>query len=366
MTPDRSNYEIWFIEWLDGNLNPGQVEELKAFLTRNPDLQEEFNELSQISLEPSDAIFTRKKDLLKAAGSYTEAQFEKLCIASLENDLTPEQEAELKDIVDHEERKRELFELYQKLKLKPLPVTYKGKSTVKKITAEQRILRWSFAVVGAAAAIALLMVIEPLAPSIVKNEIQPTAQNIIKDTLFIEWRSPVINREPEIPAFNTSAISGKINAIPETRVAEPDLELAEIFDNNLSDSTMILRKSESLSAVSMTIPEDILVPTNELSANELVAYNPGFTPPLTDEKDNQGRGFARFFHERILKDTTAVTRPVESYDLAKAGITGLNKLLGWEMSLQKNTDETGDVKSYYFSSRLLKIKTPVKKSANNL
>jgi len=366
MKPDRSNYEIWFIEWLDGNLKPDQVEELKAFLTRNPDLQEEFNELSQVCLEPSDVIFTRKKDLFRAAGSYTEAQFEKLCIASLENDLTPEQEVELKDIVDHEEGKRELFELYQKLKLKPLPVSYKGKSTVMKITAEQRILRWSFAVVGAAAAIALLIVLEPLAPSNVKNETQPTAQNIIKDTLFIERKSPVINKEPEIPADNTPAISGKINSISETRIAEPNLELAEIFDNNLSDSTVDLRKSESLSAVSMTIPEDILVSTNELSAKELVAYNPGFTPPLTDEKENEGRGFARFFHERILKDTTAVTKPVESYDLAKAGITGLNKLLGWEMSLQKNTDENGDIKSFYFSSRLLKFKAPVKKTANNL
>ena len=224
----------------------------------------------------------------------------------------------------------------------------------------------SFAVVGAAAAIALLMVLEPLAPSNVKNELPATAQNIITDTLFIERRSPVINKEAEIPAVNTIAISGKINSISETRTAEPDLELAEITDNNLSDSTVGLRKSESLSTVSMTIPEDIFVSTNELPARELVAYNPGFIPQLTDEKDNEGSGFARFFHERILKDTTTVTRPVESYDLAKAGITGLNKLLGWEMSLQKNTDENGDIKSYYFSSRLLKIKTPVKKSANNL
>ena len=65
-----------------------------------------------------------------------------------------------------------------------------------------------------------------------------------------------------------------------------------------------------------------------------------------------------------------VTFPIDETqtrsDLAKAGITGLNKLLGWEMSLQKNTDESGDIKSYYFSSRLLKFKAPVKKSANNL
>jgi len=36
------------------------------------------------------------------------------------------------------------------------------------------------------------------------------------------------------------------------------------------------------------------------------------------------------------------------------------------MSLQKNTGENGEIKSYYFSSRLLKFKAPVKKSTNNL
>jgi len=365
MKPERSNYEIWFIEWLDGNLNLDQVEALKAFLADNPDLQEEFSDLAQISLEPSDVIFTRKKDLFKPAGSYTESQFEKLCIASLESDLTPEQRVELKEIIDRDERKREIFELYQKLKLKPFPVSYKGKSSVKKITAGQKTLRWSFAVLSAAAAIALLLVLIPFAPSDVKNELQQRAQNIAADTLFIERGTPVIITEPGIQAVQTTSGSGSVNAIPETRVAESDMVLAENINNNLSDSTEEIMRSEVLNAVSMSIPENI-ISTNEPSVKDLVAYNPGFIPPLTDEKDNQGRGFARFFHEKILKDTTAVTKPVESYDLAKAGITGLNKLLGWEMSLEKNTDENGDIKSYYFSSRLLKIKTPVRKSANNL
>jgi len=87
---------------------------------------------------------------------------------------------------------------------------------------------------------------------------------------------------------------------------------------------------------------------------------------LIDERSKAGQFIAKFFHEKIMKDTTAVNRPVESYEIAVAGITGLNKLLGWEMSLQKNADENGDVKSYYFSSRLLKFKSPVKKSTNNL
>ena len=46
MQIDRSNYEIWFIDWLDGNLNSLQVEQLKLFLDQNPDLREELDDLN--------------------------------------------------------------------------------------------------------------------------------------------------------------------------------------------------------------------------------------------------------------------------------------------------------------------------------
>ena len=48
MRIDRSNYEIWFIDWLDGNLNSNQVEKLKLFLNENPDLEEELAGLPHV------------------------------------------------------------------------------------------------------------------------------------------------------------------------------------------------------------------------------------------------------------------------------------------------------------------------------
>ena len=57
MQIDRSNYEIWFIDWLDGNLNSLQVEQLKLFLDQNPDLREELNDLTTMNLvSPADSF----------------------------------------------------------------------------------------------------------------------------------------------------------------------------------------------------------------------------------------------------------------------------------------------------------------------
>ena len=41
MKIDRSNYEIWLIDWLDGNLSDLQAEKLLLFLDENPDLKED-------------------------------------------------------------------------------------------------------------------------------------------------------------------------------------------------------------------------------------------------------------------------------------------------------------------------------------
>ena len=56
------------------------------------------------------------------------------------------------------------------------------------------------------------------------------------------------------------------------------------------------------------------------------------------------------------------TAPLKGYEIAKAGVTGLNKLMGWEMALNERKDVEGNLKSVYFSSKLLKFNAPVKKS----
>ena len=100
MQIDRSNYEIWFIDWLDGNLNRMQVDQLKLFLSENPDLREEFNDLTPVNIVPYDISFPYKNQLKKSASDIPISQFEYLCVAFLENDLSVSQQTELKEIID--------------------------------------------------------------------------------------------------------------------------------------------------------------------------------------------------------------------------------------------------------------------------
>ena len=105
MEIDRSNYEIWFIDWMDGNLNPHQEKILRQFLIENPDLREEFTDLSPECTIPSKVIFKHKEQLKKSPADITKSQFEYLCVAYLENDLSPEQQNELTEIIKLDRKK---------------------------------------------------------------------------------------------------------------------------------------------------------------------------------------------------------------------------------------------------------------------
>jgi hypothetical protein len=66
--------------------------------------------------------------------------------------------------------------------------------------------------------------------------------------------------------------------------------------------------------------------------------------------------------EKILKEKTAKDSPLKAYELAEAGVSGLNKLLDCEMVLDEKKDANGVLKSVYFSSKIIKFNAPIKKS----
>lgn len=368
MKPDRSNYEIWLCDWLDGNLSPEQVKELKAFLDNNPDLADELDWIPRISLTPPESVFKAKNYIKKSFKDITDSQFDHLCIANLENDLSDEQKAELNEIIEKDADKRKTFETIQKLKLKPQQLVFRRKNSVKKLTVTQKTLRLTVAGLIAAAAVALLISIYIFIPGNSVVTVQRSAQVIISDTL------PIIIHSPVKPVYKmVASIAGNLNSNPETdfNMDNPASVMSAILPvesagSEESDSIPVFRKEEPLNSIKIAISYN-LADYPGSSADVLQPFYSGNIPPADAEyRSNVDRFLARFFHEHIVKDTTAGERPVESYELAKAGITGLNKLLGWEMALHKNTGTDGEVRSYYFSSKLLKFNAPVKKQADEL
>jgi hypothetical protein len=367
MAIDRSNYHTWFIDLIDGLLNEQEILEVNKFLAKNPDLKAELNAVASINLQPPIGFF-REKDVVKKSFSNLSAeQFDNLCIAYMENDLSSEQISELEEMIASDEQKRNTLSIYKRLRLTPPPINFTGKQSIKKLTAGQRILRISLAGTGIAATIALFALTYVFLTGKQNIDTIRTSDNLIQDTIYVTRGKVIV-----IPASDTPDYHGVkkqhgqgTERVPEKATGNtlPD----QIILNAIKRPSADLIAPESIpSTLDVKMPEGIIMPYKPSSTNLIALKYDVFNTYFNDDRSNVERFLARFFHEKIMKDKKSGDRPVESFEIAEAGITGLNKLLGWQMELQKNTDENGNVTSYYFSSKLLKFNTPVKKQGKEL
>ncbi|HQG75960.1 MAG TPA: hypothetical protein PLS58_00635 [Bacteroidales bacterium] len=361
--PERSDFEILLADWLAGNLDPRQEEVLKTFLEQNPGLAATLPELKQVNLRPPDISYAKKDVLKKSPGSISEEQFVVMCIADLENDLSAGQLEELDNIISNDDNRRKTFELIKRLKVRPQPAVFRRKSSVIKLTAGQRIFRYSLAGLGMAAMVALLITVRLL--------VSPSAEVIKNHTT-----SPLTAESGTSAGHNAvneekSLITGsRSNQQAETGSKTDEGKIAD--KKPPADQTVKETNDESSRAIPASRPAPpaplaagiTLIPVAPPDPNSQILrkFNPSnLVPEYPVHRSNVDRLLARLVHGFIKNDTLPGDRPVKSFDLAIAGITGINRLLGWDMTLDRITDEKGELRSYYFSSGLLKFNAPAKK-----
>ena len=63
----RESYEIYFMDYMDGNLAERERAEVEAFLLVHPDLREQLDGMSEVRLKVSTEVF-RKKEQIKTSG----------------------------------------------------------------------------------------------------------------------------------------------------------------------------------------------------------------------------------------------------------------------------------------------------------
>lgn len=114
--------EAWLLDYHEGNLHPDQVQELQQFLSQHPDLPVDPDFSGFPILSPPDIRMENKTDLYRSDFSVPEASEDDLeCIAALEGDLDPKQQALFNDKVNSDPELALLFHRYQKARIHPDP-----------------------------------------------------------------------------------------------------------------------------------------------------------------------------------------------------------------------------------------------------
>lgn len=170
---NRNNYESWFLDDLEGNLNQEQMEMVRLFKIEHPDLAGEAEGFSPFLKADSDLVYPAKH-LLKKVAYDDPVHFEQSAIAVMEGDMSEEELSQFHTWIDkNPERKKIVLEFEQCRLIPDKKIIFPGKNRLKKKTI--RMSGWKQA--AAVAAITLLVLLTFL-PSSRKNHPAPaqTAQ----------------------------------------------------------------------------------------------------------------------------------------------------------------------------------------------
>jgi hypothetical protein len=361
MKPDRSNYEIWLIDWSEGKLSDQEIELLQSFLDENPDLKREAEGMSFPILSPPENYFNKKEKLKKSPEDFDIPQIEYLSVGWLEKDLSPEQAAELKQSISRNNKNKVLFDSIQKIKLKPVPGEYKYKKLLKKRSTGAKILRLSVVGLSTAATIAILVLSILFIPRYFRENNTVTVENV-RDTNNIKpfVIMAEVLRAPFAEEKNQGARGKKVQtaAIKKIPVIAENIQGKTMISDTLvsGNSTSVDRITPIPAASEITVA--IISPRTSLITTSIK-----FEEPVYDQERNKlGKFIARTLRQKVLKEKLPDDSPLKGYEYAEVGIAGLNKLFGWEMELVKTNDANGELKSLYFSSKVLKFNAPVKKA----
>lgn len=108
----RDNYEIWFVDYLDGNLGNHEISQLEHFLSENPDLQDEFQGIKGLILEPEHLTFDRKNELVKQDLD-DPILFSEACVSFIENNASTIQKSQLLTYVENRPEKNKELSLFK-------------------------------------------------------------------------------------------------------------------------------------------------------------------------------------------------------------------------------------------------------------
>lgn len=308
--------------------------------------------MDSLRLNPEDVHFVVKGRLKKGVNDLSESQIEYLSVASLENDLSPEQNEELRLNLAQNEHNRRIFNLIQKTRLVPPDTFYNHKSVLKKLSAGQRLFRITITGLSAAATVAVLIIsyilINGREDKVARDQL--AAGNF--NRLTIEKNEPI--RIAPVKAAIKREAKPVIPGLAET---------TSLSEHVIAENKSTVTENTSVPAFSAVKVPSVPAIDFKQSGFSLLASNNVFSPSIPDDDRGRIRKFiATTFRQKVLGEKEFSDVPLKPYEVALAGIDGLNKLLNWDMQLKESRDESGAVRSVSFSSALLSFNAPVKKS----
>ncbi len=127
---NKSNYEIYAIDYIENNLSDELKTEFEEFLKQNPLIREEMDILD-INFRDADNVVFDNKHLLKKAPIDGISYVDYLMISDIEGIISKSEKAELTEIISLDTKNKKDYELFKKTKLSNITIPFLYKNSLK-------------------------------------------------------------------------------------------------------------------------------------------------------------------------------------------------------------------------------------------
>lgn len=379
MDINRHNYEAFLLDLLEGRLSVNEERKLHDFLKHHPEYVADMPDIDLLSLKKPQLTCPLRDQLKKEFPTedtrISAANFDLFSIARLEGDLSPQQEEEYRYLLSVDDGKLKEWSSWQNTKLFPDHIPFPEKRKLRRNKAVKSRVLW-LSVLSAAATITLVLVLLRMDPVVPGPELSVADQ---EESLPSQEQSIALSETPltaDEETLMTAAEETLMTAAEKTPGAviekEPSLVVLEEAAVDVKSPVPEIKKetlAELNESESQIIPEPIeprpLRIAAQLSSNSEMTSGssdrieplelPQVSPNLSSLSVVQ---LADMDRKELISEFTK-EHDISLMSVANAGINGINKLTGSDISLLASRDEEGEVSGFRLKSKRFSFSRPL-------
>ena len=364
MDINRNNYEAYLLDLMEGRLSVSDQQKVRDFLMLNPDCSPSLLGPEPWILEPEEVPYSGrdklKKELPNADTEISESNFDLFSIARMEGDLTAGQEWDHQQMVVEDEERNLEWSQWQHTRLVAHKVKYEGKGALKRKAGLKRGVIW-LSVLSSAAAIALLLIFlrvdthierAPIAEESSDQAPSGVNQESILEQQESSTEEPLILADDPVLFSIKKVTDGPVESVGKgehPNPAETQDTLLPVDPKLLESRPLRLASNRPMPSTSAyTVDYDQITPLNIQPTKARIT---NLTLAQIGEIDVQ-EALVAYKEEK----------DISVWSIANAGLKGLNKITGADMSLLAARDENGGLSGFRFKSKRFSVSRPVERS----
>jgi hypothetical protein len=351
MKINKNNYEAFFLDYHEGKISSADKAELEKFLSQNGDLEKEFYDFENISIQPGKVVFAEKKLLKKELSDVSvinDENFDEFCVAKLEGDLSEKENLNFEKYLNNNSNKTLDYKLYLKTLLVPYKsIVYPNKGRLKRRTIHKN-ANSIYILISAAASIAILLFIyfgfnKPYeVRKFTKNEIQ------------IEKPKNQLNEFKKI-AQNNLKVQNEKNKVLLIKDASNKFSQADTIINKVINNAKHPEYITALSSIYISsLPQENIGHT--LFKSKEILINQDYKQEIPDKNPTNSNNRVISKIGKILKRKYFDYFNNDRLDINALALSGLKSFKEWSganVKFDKEIDTSGNRTVYAFNSKLL-------------